>query len=1231
MTSAAPTRLHRGRFELRRELGQGGTGTVFAAWDALRERAVALKQLNHVDPQSLYLLKNEFRSAAELTHENLVRLGELFAEGGAVFFTMELLEGVDFLSYVRSTDLDSQRDVPTQVRPRREQDPSPRSSAPPPPNAPAFDEAALRASLRQLFTGLHALHALGLVHRDVKPSNALVERGGRLVLLDFGLTAEVRAHREGEHGWIVGTPRYMAPEQVRNAAVGPAADSYAAGVMLHEALVGRPPIDGSAREIMFGKQLSQVGDLSERFPFVPPDLGALCAELLRIDPAGRPSDEEVLRRLGASVPELVTGAAREVFVGRERELRGLARAHEEARDRPVVVVVRGESGVGKTTLVQRFVEQLRRAHPPPRVLRGRCYERENIPFNAIDAVVDSLSHQLAADDDPESARSLGDARDLAALARIFPVLRRSRAIEWIVMDHPLPDASPQELRLRAFRALERLLAPQQAGPVVVTIDDLQWADGDSLALLDELTSGPSQLPLLVAATPRPGGSLGPLARGERDLRVIDLAGLEEGEAAALVERLASECPPKHARALAREAEGHPLYLLELVRSIERGDARPSLDDSLRSRAEGLSPDIRQVLDLIAVAGMPLRQGLLAEAAGVGVSECLAAIDTLRRALFVRTDGTGAEDLVEPYHDRVREALAAALPSAARAAAHLRLADALERSVLEPRERATLVHHLEQAGERARAARHAERAAAELAHALAFDGAADMYARALRLGDHGEQDRARLMLACGYALRDAGRGSEAAERFVEAARSQAEDERLTLEVAAAEQWVACGHLDRGLGLLEDVLGRLGVRWPRTQPDVLASFLLERAKLAARGLEQRGRARIDRDERRRLEVFQSIASGLGSIDPLRAWVFQTRALRRILETDERDLLAVGLSLEALLLGLEGEADVAEVRRLVARAEELALGSESPRVSAWARLADGGTSYFLGRFASAPGPLAEAEALFRDDVRVDAGGLNVTRVLKVWTAVFRGDLGQLAAWIPEYERDARRRDDRYAQVSLNLAGHVGWLVDGDLARARTKVAERAWRPPGGGYHIQSWYELLAECEQALYAAAGGEPLDEALRARVDRGFRALRRSLVFLRSAPIRVYGTWLNARYLLACASQGVERRRALRGARALAKRLASERVGLAAIPYAAAVRAGCAALEGDHERARVELRVCIELAEQASLFGVAAIARRRMGWLAGSASHREAAERWFRAQGVADAVRMSGMYLPGFAG
>src|SRR5690606_30628701 len=105
--------------------------------------------------------------------------------------------------------------------------------------------------------------------------------------------------------------------------------------------------------------------------------------------------------------------------------------------------------------------------------------------------------------------------------------------------------------------------------------------------------------------------------------------------------------------------------------------------------------------------------------------------TLRRERFARTEGTGEEDVVEPYHDRVREALVDALSNVERTELHRRLAAILEESVGEPRERAALVHHLEQAGETLRAAAHAERAAAEFAHALAFDRAADLYRLALR--------------------------------------------------------------------------------------------------------------------------------------------------------------------------------------------------------------------------------------------------------------------------------------------------------------------------------------------------------------------------------------------------------------------------------------------------------------------------------------------------------------------
>ncbi len=1251
MTDPAHNGLFQGRFELRRELGQGATGIVYEAWDGEHGRIVAIKQLNRVDPQSLYLLKHEFRSAGEITHPNLARLGELFSEGDAVFFTMERVHGVDFLTHVRTGEPDALRDAPTLVRPTR------KGSDPPPSgeadgssvdrSRPSFDEAALRAALKQLFEGLRALHAHGKVHRDVKPSNVLVEPSGRVVLLDFGLTADALGREDREHGWIVGTPRYMAPEQVRDEKVGPAADAYATGVMLHEALVGRPPLDGSSREIMFGKQLLVVSSLAERFPFVPSDLDALCCELLRAEPKGRPTDEEVLRRLGADTdaPSIARRGPSAVFVGRRRELSALQRAYSDAREGSVIALVRGESGVGKSALVHRFVTELRESQPDVRVLRGRCFERENIPFNAIDAVVDALSMHLGGDAPPDNL-ALGDPRDLAALARVFPVLRRSHAVEWAVMDNPLPDASPQDLRLRAFRALGHLLRELGRGaPVVVAIDDLQWADKDSLALLDELTVRAEAPPLLLLATLRPGGRIGPLAEGDRDVRWLELTGLDADEAKELATAIASslELDSLDSESLIQEARGHPLYLLELLQLAEPGSARPSLDDALRLRAAALGPEIRRVLELVALAGVPTRQGVIAEAAGVGTADCLGAVDELRRGLFVRTDGTGAGDAVEPYHDRVREALLDALPTEQRREGHRRLADALERRMRDPRDRAVLVHQLEQAGELARAASHAEQAAAESAHALAFDQAAELYRLALRLGEHGPDERAGLLLACAHALRDAGRGREAAECFLEASARQSPDERLALEVAAAEQWVACGHLERGFGLLEEVLARLGVRWPRSQPEVLAAFALERAALAAEGLEERrggrlGRlfpggadtgATLDPAARRRLEVFQSIASGLGSVDPLRAWIFQTRALRTILRTGEPELLAIGLALESLMAGLEGAAGSTHVRRLVARAQELARGSKDARVQAWALLADGGTNYFLGRLGSASGPLAEAEMRFRDEVRVDSGGLNVTRILKVWTAVFRGDLRQLGRWIPEYERDARRRDDRYAQVSLNLAGHVGWLVDGDLARARAKVAERVWSPPGGAYHIQTWYELFADCEQALYASAdGGEPFDERTRAKLERGFSALRTSLVFMRAESVRLVGIWTMARYLVAGAEQGVARRRSIRQARVLASLLARGRPAYAP-PYAAAIRAACHALEGDHAAAVVELRLCAELAEEASLFGIAAMAKRRLGELADRADQRGVAERFFRAQGVADPARITGMYLPGF--
>ncbi|MCB9574272.1 MAG: serine/threonine protein kinase, partial [Kofleriaceae bacterium] len=273
--SAGRGRLLADRFELGAALGTGGMGVVYQALDRRTGEQVALKAMRGDDADALVRFKNEFRLCADLRHRNLVRLGELIEADDQLFFTMELVVGVDVLSWVRSPAWASAGPDRTPTAPRGL--PVARSRRRSTGRVgPAFVEDRLRAAFRQIAAGVGALHAGRRVHRDLKPSNILVTADGRVVILDFGLVVPHVVERPHSDAVAVGTVAYMAPEQAAARPVGPAADWYAVGAMLYEALAGRLPVEGDDPGSLLAAKLHHDAPPVATFaPAAPEDLAGV--------------------------------------------------------------------------------------------------------------------------------------------------------------------------------------------------------------------------------------------------------------------------------------------------------------------------------------------------------------------------------------------------------------------------------------------------------------------------------------------------------------------------------------------------------------------------------------------------------------------------------------------------------------------------------------------------------------------------------------------------------------------------------------------------------------------------------------------------------------------------------------------------------------------------------------------------------------------------------------------
>lgn len=1261
------------RFEIVRSVGSGGTGVVYEAFDRERNVRVALKVLKALDAEARLQFKSEFRALQDIRHPNLVSLGELHEEGGQLFFTMELVRGVDFVVHVRvheqgdeppstwrthaplalALPLALQASTPASARasgpPSLIRRPTPRARAY--PDGPGFDEARLRAALVQLVQGLCAIHRAEKVHRDIKTSNVLVTAEGRVVILDFGLVADMRAPRRDDA--VVGTAHFMAPEMADGKPVGPEADLYAAGVMLYVALTGVYPFQSSPQVALDFKRVMEPPRPSQLVPGLPPDLEALCVDLLRLDPAARPSGREVLHRLQAeeAIDEPPVLSQRFGFVGRRRELEALDQAFAEARaGRPMVQIVEGESGIGKSALMRRFLERIARG---TLVLSGRCYERESVPYKAVDDLIDALSLCLAALQPEEAAALLP--RGAGLLGAVFPVLRKVEAIAAAPVQRRVID--PPELRALVFAALRELFGRLAAGrPLVLAIDDLQWADADSLALLTEVMrpsspagdgppgGAPPPRPILLLASIRTDPDDTPrllrrLALPSGSVRRLALHRLPAGEAqelCALLLRGARRRRPISVEALVEESGGHPLFIDALVRyrlSHEDDRAPVRLDEALWDRIGRLDSRARELLELAAIAGGPLPLDVATHAAGANLDEVNRLISILRAACLVRTGGAGREEFVEPYHNRIRETVLGRLAPEAARVWHGRLALALELSGRA--ELTALAEHWRAAGDAVRAVDYAVRAAEQAEEALAFERAALLYRMAVDLLPHGGSARRAVLARLGDALSSAGQGARAAEAYMAASDGAPASDALDLGRRAAEGLFWAGYVDAGMAGLGAVLAAVGLKVPRTPEQALASLMFRRAQIRLRGLrfEERDAGAIPGDELSRIDVCWSAALGLAIVDPIRGADFQALGLLLALKSGEPYRITRALAFEAVYDAATSTASegptAARVAELLRAAHEIAARIGRPHALGLARLAGGMTATFLGRFREAAESLDRADSILREDctgVAWERGSAQSFAICALW---YLGDVREFARRVPLYLQAAEERGDRYLATRLRSAqSNAYWLVQGDpdAALLNANEAIRSWSK--AGFHLQIYFDLVARGHIGLYRGEG----EATHRLFVER-WPGLEGSLSF-RIQVVRVSMLYLRACAAITAAAPGSAATEGLlMEASRAAGALEAEDAAWSA-PLGLALRAAVTGARSDREAAARLLGAAVRGFDAAGMALYAAAARRRRGELAPDGDARAAAiaaDRWMRDQGIADPERMAAALIPGARG
>lgn len=680
----APDGLLGGRFTVGKVLSETELSVLYAAVDEESGADVCIKRLRtpgaELGPtggvgttargqdEAAVRFRREAAILSRVAHPHVVRVLAAGAGGEGTWFAMELLDGESLDRVIARGPLSVGRTL---------------------------------LLLRQVVDGLAYVHRLGVLHRDLKPHNIVVV-ANEARIIDFGLAADANeAQASSRNGAVVGTARYMAPEQAGLIwrAVGPRADLYAVGALAWEMLVGKPAFDDSdAGRLLRRIQCEAPPPLRAVAAHVPVALEKIVKALLEKNPDDRYQSAEALLHdldrlerawsaqketnedVASGVDFELTRATSSVvdklgaiFVGREQELAAASMLADDVdAGRPRALLVQGRSGAGKSAYVAEVMGRLqaRGAH----IVTGKCAAvHAGVPYAALDDLLNAFLDVLERLPAPEMARVLAELREELGEGSGY-VVRMSPAWGRVLDGGDINAAAgaraEHERVLDAVSAIAAALAPKDR-MLVIFIDDLQWADASTVQLLRDLVdSMRGRRVMLIGAWRSDETSLRSPLRALVSLpadatRTVAVGPLARGDVRALLTQLLGGPPPERlVEILHTRSEGNAFFAWELLRAWARADAfRPGSGgqievDMVRLEATTLPADlVGIVLARLALLSPECRR-VLGVASLVGRAFDLALVRACASTTTVTTTATMAQTSASTANENALTAHAA---------------------------------------------------------------------------------------------------------------------------------------------------------------------------------------------------------------------------------------------------------------------------------------------------------------------------------------------------------------------------------------------------------------------------------------------------------------------------------------------------------------------------------------------------------------------------------------------